>query len=193
MRKFLRATKELADSIYNAVVCKHYGVIIGNKTIINGRILIKGNKNAIKIGNNCTLNSDRYTVPLGYQSSINMWCFQNGKITIGNGCGLSNVTLCSAAEIFIGENVLIGGGTKIYDTDFHSLDFNKRMDLEHDDDRKSEPVFIMDGAFIGAGTTILKGVKIGEKSIIGAGAVVACDIPDRQIWGGNPAKFIREI
>ena len=47
--------------------------------------------------------------------------------------------------------------------------------------------------FIGANSIILKGVTIGERSIIGAGSVVTKNIPDDEIWAGNPAKFIRKI
>ena len=55
------------------------------------------------------------------------------------------------------------------------------------------PVVIKDGAFIGAHCIILKGVSIGEKSVVGAGSVVTKSIPDGEIWAGNPAKFIRRI
>ena len=52
---------------------------------------------------------------------------------------------------------------------------------------------IENNVFIGANSMILKGVKIGDRSIIGAGSVVTKNVPSDQIWAGNPAKFIREI
>ena len=55
------------------------------------------------------------------------------------------------------------------------------------------PIAIGDNAFIGAHSTILKGVTIGANSIIGAASLVTTNIPDNEIWGGNPAKFIRKI
>ena len=55
------------------------------------------------------------------------------------------------------------------------------------------PVVIKDGAFIGAHTIVLKGVTIGERSIVGAGSVVTRSIPDYEIWAGNPAKFIKKV
>lgn len=48
-----------------------------------------------------------------------------------------------------------------------------------------------DGAFIGGNSIILKGVKIGKNSVVGAGSVVTRDIPDGEIWAGNPARKIR--
>ena len=52
---------------------------------------------------------------------------------------------------------------------------------------------IEDNVFIGANCIILKGVKIGDRSIIGTDSVVTKNVPSDQIWAGNPAKFIREI
>lgn len=57
----------------------------------------------------------------------------------------------------------------------------------------SRPIHIKYGAFIGAGSIILKGVTIGEYSIIGAGSVVCKDVPSGEVWGGNPAHFIRKL
>lgn len=53
-------------------------------------------------------------------------------------------------------------------------------------------VKIGDACFIGANTVICKDVTIGDNSIIGAGSVVTKDIPQNEIWGGNPAKFIKK-
>lgn len=105
---------------------------------------------------------------------------------------MSNSTIVSHEQVIIDDFVMLGGSCKIYDTDFHSLDFDNRM-KKPDPDIKSKPVHIKQGAFIGAHSIILKGVTIGEKSIIGAGSVVTKSVPDGEIWAGNPAKFIRKV
>lgn len=79
----------------------------------------------------------------------------------------------------------------IFDTDFHPLDaLKRRIGFEG---MKSKPVTIEDDAFIGAHCVICKGVTIGSRSIVAAGSVVVKDIPRNEIWGGNPARFIRKI
>jgi acetyltransferase-like isoleucine patch superfamily enzyme len=116
----------------------------------------------------------------------------SGSITIGDNTGISNSVIVSWQKIEIGDNVLIGADCKIYDTDFHSTVFSDRLSKEKMK-AKTASVKICNGVFVGTGTIILKGVTIGSKSIIAAGAVVVKSIPSGEIWGGNPAKFIRKL
>lgn len=186
-------SNHIINTFYILYLKKVKGIKIGKTFHISGRMVIRScSKHSIQIGNNTTIHSDKKAVPLGYQSSMYLWTMNEGRIVIGSNCGITCSTLCSATKILIGNNVLIGAGTKVFDTDFHSLNYEKRIDFIKDNDRKSIPIEIKDGSFIGAGSTILKGVIIGEKSIIGAGSVVTKDVPAGEIWGGNPAKFIRK-
>ncbi len=119
---------------------------------------------------------------------------KDAKLTIGNFSGINNVTLLCYNQIDIGNYVNIGNGTYIYDSNFHSLDWRKRENrLEDIADAKSSPINIGDYVFIGARCVIGKGITIGDKSIVAAGSVVTKDIPSGEIWGGNPAKFIKKI
>ena len=119
---------------------------------------------------------------------------EDGSIIIGDNVGMSQTTLIAkGADITIGDNVKLGGGVKVYTTDFHCLDYQKRRDQKVDmTERKYAPVTIGNDCFIGAGAFILKGVKIGDRSIIGAGSVVTKDIPADCIAGGNPCKVIKQ-
>ena len=101
--------------------------------------------------------------------------------------------MCSQSSIYIGKHVMLGGGVKIYDTDFHSVNYLERRDIENDNNRTTKPVVIEEDAFIGAGSIILKGSYIGARSVIGAGSVVSGKIPSGEVWAGNPARFIRKI
>ena len=59
--------------------------------------------------------------------------------------------------------------------------------------KHSKPVVIRKGSFIGANSTILPGVIIGERSFIAAGSVVTKDVPRESVYAGSPAKLIRKI
>lgn len=118
----------------------------------------------------------------------------NAELVIGNFSGISNVVLHCYNKVVIGNYVNIGAGTTIFDTNFHSTNWKKREDRTEDTyDAKSAPIHIGDYVFIGARCIIGKGVTIGDKSMICAGSVVTKDIPSGEIWGGNPAKFIKKI
>ena len=64
------------------------------------------------------------------------------------------------------------------------------MDMK---EKKCRPVVIEHDAFIGAGSIILSGVTIGANSVVAAGSVVSRSIPANEIWGGNPARFIKKV
>jgi acetyltransferase-like isoleucine patch superfamily enzyme len=107
---------------------------------------------------------------------------------------MSQAALICHEKIVIGNNVKLGGGVCIYDTDFHSLIPSLRLDPKLDIQHKSKsPVRIGNNVFIGAFSLILKGVSIGDNSVIGAGSVVTKIVPENEIWAGNPAKFIRKV
>ena len=149
-------------------------------------------RSLIKIGDWFGCNSGLKHNPIGGDTCTILRTIDDGKIVIGNNVGISNASLVARDKIEIQDNVLLGGGVKIYDNDFHSLDFHTRIYNPYSD-IKSLPVIIKTGAFIGAGSYILKGVTVGEHSIVGAGSVVTKSIPDGEVWAGNPARFIRRV
>jgi len=56
-----------------------------------------------------------------------------------------------------------------------------------------EKTHVYNGASIGAGVVVVPGLTIGAGVIVGAGSVIICDIPDFEIWAGNPAKKLRNV
>lgn len=145
------------------------------------------------IGNNFAMNNGIKGNPIGSYRRCTFFVDRGAELIIGDNVGMSQAALICHKSITIGNNVKIGGGVSVYDTDFHSLDPEIRKSKEDIKNRIEKPVVIKDNAFIGAYSIILKGVTIGENSIIGAGSVVTKSVPDNQIWAGNPAKFIRNI
>lgn len=112
-------------------------------------------------------------------------------IKVGEDCGFTGTTIVAADRIEIGDRVQIGANTTIVDTDFHPLTpEGRKKDMANG---KSRPVIIHNDVFIGMNCLILKGVEIGEGSVIGAGSVVSKNVPPRTMVGGNPARIIREV
>ena len=191
LKKSIMHVKWYPSTIYNKIILKTRKVKVKPNLNIYGRLVVKG-RGEIQIGSNVTINSCRDANPRGGVLRTILFAKKNGIIKIGSQCGISNTAICCLNSITIEEKVFIGSGCKIYDHDFHSVYLEKRLSIR-DDDIKNAPVLIKRGAFIGAHSIILKGVTIGEESVIGAGSVVTKNIPDREVWAGNPAKFIKKL
>jgi acetyltransferase-like isoleucine patch superfamily enzyme len=114
-----------------------------------------------------------------------------GIIEIGSHTGISNTGIFARTSVTIGEYVYIGAGCNIYDSNFHSIYHTER--INRNSGVKTAPVRIGDRVFIGAHCIILKGVTIGADSVIAAGSVLVKSVPEKEIWGGNPARFISKI
>lgn len=111
-------------------------------------------------------------------------------LEIGDDVGISGATISASRSIRIGNRVLIGSGVMITDSDAHPLEPGKRSG---DALTQVAPVIVEDDVFIGARAIILKGVRIGRGSVIGAGSVVSKDIPAHVIAAGNPCKVIKSL
>ena len=126
-----------------------------------------------------------------------------GQIDIGKWCYLGPGTrIWSAAHITIGDRVLVSHGVNIFDSLTHPItpilrhaQFREISERGHpkEIDLSEAAVVIEDDAWIGAGALVLRGVKIGARSIIGAGAVVTRDVPPDTVVAGNPAIPIRML
>ena len=178
----------------NVAYCMARGVQIDNyKTIsFNGHTFLSIHRDSsVQIAPYFVVNSgSRYT--MGTESSkINVG--KGATLRIGEHTGISSCVLVCRNKIEIGNYVFVGYGTMIYDTDFHSLNWRERGYDVPIKNIKTSPVKIGNNVFIGARCIIGKGVEIGDRSIIAAGSVVVKSIPPDEIWGGNPAKFIKKL
>ena len=110
---------------------------------------------------------------------------------IGNRCKISSHTfICEGVkledEVFVGHGV-----TFINDRFPRATNADGRLQTEAD--WKCDTTTVRRGASIGSGATILCGVTIGERAIVGAGSVVTKDVPDGAIVAGNPARVLRRV
>lgn len=158
---------------------------------IKGRIRLV-NRGTVTIGDGCIINGKNKYNPIGCGNGCNIIAERGAEIVIGECLGMSNATIVSRCSVTVGDRVLIGGGVKIYDTDFHSLDHRYRGTAEDKTHAVCRPVVIGDDVFIGADSFILKGVTIGDRAVIGCGSVVTKDVSADEIWAGNPARCVRK-
>lgn len=162
------------------------GIEFEKFSFFNGLALFsKHNKSKIIVGRNSVFNSKSTSNLIG----INHKCIistlnSDALILIGSNCGFSGTTIGCAKEIVMGNKVRCGANTLITDTDWHG-----------DDPRAGEPqaVKIEDNVWLGYGAIVLKGVTIGENSVIGAGSVVTKNIPANVVAAGNPCKVIKKL
>ena len=152
------------------------------------------NNDSILIGDGSHIAGELLVLPYG------------GKITIGHhvyiGAG-SRIWSGSEEGISIEDDVLISHNVTIIDSDSHEIDNIERMEshrkiLKYGHPKqnpgvKVSPIKIKKHAWISYNCSILKGITIGEGSIIGAGSVVTKDIPDYVLAAGNPAKVIKSL
>lgn len=188
----MRRVRKLVNYIINARAIKKNEIEVGKNVTINGIPKFFCKKGTIIIGEETRINSGIRYNPIGGDNQTIFATKEEGNIIIGNNVGISNSTFVARKKIVIEDDVMIGGGCKIYDNDFHSINYESRM-MKPDMGIVSKPIVIRRGAFIGAHSIILKGITIGEKAVIGAGSVVTKDVPSGEIWAGNPAKFVKKV
>ncbi len=171
-----------------------------NKITSNGKVIMsfgagiigQKNKNQVVLGKNVRLS--------GWLTVLD-----KGKISVGDYTLIGNKTVVQAwKSVAIGSFVMISPEVWIQDNNSHSIyaqdrfvdmlgskDFNPtNIDMTN---AVSKPIVIGDHVWIGRRATILKGVVIGDRSIIAAGAVVTHDVPSDSIVAGNPAKVVKTI
>lgn len=134
---------------------------------------------------------------IGEQTKIWQFCIIFPKAKIGANCNIcANVLIEN--DVVIGDNVTIKSGVQVWDgvkieddvfigpNVTFTNDLIPRSKHYHDGFAKT---IISKGASIGANSTVIAGIIIGEYSFIGAGSVVTKDIPANTIWYGNPATM----
>lgn len=196
LKFFLRF--EWYNWLHNRILLRLFNVLFLSSLKINGRLFLR-NYGEFIIGSNVRINSGKRYNIIGGDIRTNIIVQKGCKLIIGDNVGISNSTIVCHNFITIGDDVLVGGGCKVYDTDFHSIYASQRIrpyqtgTICIDEGVNLRPIVIKKGAWIGGHSIILKGVVIGENAVVAAGSVVSRSIPDNEVWGGNPASFIKKI
>lgn len=193
--KYLRTKK---DKTWGTFICRFLFFVnnVKYKTVISyGKPYIHVSMGAtFKAGANLKLNNGVRYSDSGMNGKCKIEVREKATLDIGNNVGMSDVTISCYEYIKISDNVLLGVGVQLRDTDNHSLNPIDRKDTKKDfENRKTAPIIINENVFIGGNSTILKGITIGNNAIVGASSLVSKNIPPGEIWAGNPARFIKKI
>lgn len=177
--------------IYFRMYLKSKGVESGNNVILKGRPVICRFTGIIRIGNNVILRSHDYGYHTSIYAPVRLMTDtrEDAMIEIGDNTRINGASIHATEKIIIGRNCLIASNATIIDSDGHGIIASERGSVNP----VSSPVIIEDNVWIGMNTIILKGVRIGMNSVIGAGSVVTKSIPPDCVAAGNPARIIKNI
>ncbi|RCX09880.1 acetyltransferase-like isoleucine patch superfamily enzyme [Anaerobacterium chartisolvens] len=198
--------RDIIRELYYNRLCKSICRRNGNLVIYRNAVIDMHKTAKISLNGNFHINSDRFKgsraegyLKMRESSTLNIegdfklfygatiQLFKNASLTLGKGYINSNSVIACSSSITIGAGAAIARGVYIYDGDHHSI-----LDDNGEVLNKPMPVNIGRHVWIGVNATVLKGVTIGDGSIIAAGAVVTHDVPARCIAGGIPARVIKK-
>ncbi len=178
--------RRACDTFFVRCITYPRGIKIGAGSVFAGMAKFKkANTASIYIGKKCAFNSTPTSNLIGVDRPCILAALAPGAaIKINDGSRFSGTVIGCFKNVSIGKNVRCGANTLISDGDWHQ-----------NDPRAGQPasIIIGDNVWLGVNVTVLKGVTIGENSVIGAGSVVVKDIPSNCIAAGNPCKVIRSL
>jgi acetyltransferase-like isoleucine patch superfamily enzyme len=161
---------------------RHQKNVMESNRIISRDVILGEN---VKIYNFVNL----YGCEIGDETRIGTFVEIQKNAKIGRRCKIQSHTfICEG--VTIEDEVMVAHGVMfINDRDPYAA--NPDGSIKSDNDWECVPTLVKKGACIGSNATIICGVTIGEKALVGAGAVVTKDVKPNTVVAGNPAKFLR--
>ncbi len=147
----------------------------------------------VKLGSNVKIHDfvNLYGCVIGDNTKVGPFVeIQRGAV-VGKRCKISSHSfICDGVEI--GDDCFVGHGVMFVNDNFpRSVNAKGELEEPQDWQNRFKKTIIGTGVSIGTNATIIGGVHIGDGVLIGAGAVVTKNIPQQEIWAGNPARFLR--
>jgi acetyltransferase-like isoleucine patch superfamily enzyme len=192
LRHHRLSVREWASTRYMYAFSYTYGIRLGRNCRFWKRpVFYKELGSTIEIGDACIFRSDFDSNLIGVaHKCIISTHSPNAEIKIGNSCGFSGTSIGIKESLVIGNNVQVGANTCITDFDWHAMD---PEDRDNPDLILSKGVVIEDNVWLGLNCIVLKGVRIGKNSIIGAGSVVTRDIASDSLAAGTPCRVLKKL
>ena len=147
----------------------------------------------VKLGKNVRIFgfTNLYGCEIGDDVKIGTFVEIQKGVKVGNRCKISSHSfLCEG--VTLEDGVFIGHGVTFTNDRFPRAT-NDAGELQGEADWACIKTLIKTGASIGSGSTLLCGITIGERAIVGAGSVVTKDVPPNTIVAGNPARILKQI
>jgi carbonic anhydrase/acetyltransferase-like protein (isoleucine patch superfamily) len=188
----LNIARERRDTVLSQLLAWWWGIDLGSGCRFYGLPTFRRiPSSSILIGKGCAFRSAPWSNQVGLNRACMLSTLREGaEIAIGESSGFSGTVIGAAERIAIGPRVLVGGNCTITDTDWHPIDAAARMT---DAPAKSAPVVIEADVFLSMNVTVLKGVTIGEGTVVAANSVVSRSLPAGVIAGGAPANVLKKL
>ncbi|MDB5199020.1 MAG: acetyltransferase [Chitinophagaceae bacterium] len=147
----------------------------------------------VQVGKNVKIFNfvNAYGCSIGDNTKVGSFVEIQKGVIIGQNCKISSHSfICEG--VHIADNVFIGHNVTFINDKFPRAT-NKDNTMQTEADWTCVETYIKEGASIGSSVTILCGITVGEKAIVGAGSVVTKDVPQKAVIAGNPARIIKYI
>ena len=160
--------------------CLRHATHVGPRARVWGQPSVR-NKGTFVAGTRLRLVSNIATLEIAIGTGGSLEIGDNVFINYGG-------SIAATKRVHIGSNCAIGTYAIMMDNDFHRLEPERRQEYP-----ESAPIVLEDNVWLGARVIVLRGVTIGTGSVVGAGSVVAHDVPPRSLAVGVPARVIRSL
>lgn len=174
------------DKLLVKISAKWWGVDLGRGCSFFGITRFRRHpRSSIVVGAGCRFRSLHASNPSGVNRPCLLTTLAEGAlIEVGPNCGFSGTAIACATRITLGEGVRCSPNTWIIDTDGH-----------WDDPRSgpNAPITIGSGVWLGANVSVMKGVEIGENTVVAAGSLVSRSLPANVVAAGIPAKVLKVL
>ncbi len=177
----------VAQKFYREPLLRYRCAHVGERLHLEGAMPQIFGDGRIELGDDVLIGS-RCTWVVGFKVS------QGAELIVGDRVSLNFQNMISVARsVRIGDDTMVAGGVQIYDNISHPLSPSRRLRHDSFTLEESAPVVIGKNVWLGTRSIIMRGVTIGDHSVVAAGSIVTRDVPPYTLAGGSPAKVLKEI